>query len=245
MKMDPNNCNTITCTANMEWRNPQGTVQRKISHKSACLKIIRNEHRQMYVEVTTAKSAPIRIQLKGINVHKKFMNEGKASIEFKEDRCFLYLSNAPPSHLLGFLKTMFIKMTGERPEQGTSTSLRNQLLSNKPKQYDEISPVTVSDLEKVHKKVSRATTTTPSPLSRKRKLENRDEKEPALKRMYSSSPLLNEPLNIEQKEVLDACLSGVNVFFTGSAGTGKSYLLKQIIAALPPDVTTATASTGK
>lgn len=30
----------------------------------------------------------------------------------------------------------------------------------------------------------------------------------------------------------------------GSAGTGKSFLLKRIIATLPPDVTISTASTG-
>ncbi|GJQ73256.1 putative DNA-dependent ATPase and 5'-3' DNA helicase [Trypoxylus dichotomus] len=195
----------------MEWKNPQGVVQRKISHKNGCLKLIRNEHKQMFIEVTAVKSAPVRLELKS---------------------------------LLGFLKTMFIKMTGAKSEQGTSVSLRNQLLSNKPKQYDEISPVTVADLEKVQKKLCRATDTTPSPLSKKRKLQDTNEKVTKLRRMYSSSPVLNEPLNIKQQAVLDACLAGLNVFFTGSAGTGKSFLLKQIIAALPPDVTTATASTG-
>lgn len=70
------------------------------------------------------------------------------------------------------------------------------------------------------------------------------DKAPAAKKLYASSPVPNDPLDVEQKDVLDACLSGRNVFFTGSAGTGKSYLLKKIIGALPPDVTVATASTG-
>lgn len=34
------------------------------------------------------------------------------------------------------------------------------------------------------------------------------------------------------------------MFLTGSAGTGKSFLLKRIVGALPPDVTFVTASTG-
>ncbi|UYV67302.1 PIF1 [Cordylochernes scorpioides] len=51
-------------------------------------------------------------------------------------------------------------------------------------------------------------------------------------------------LTEEQRQVLSAVLSGKNVFFTGSAGTGKSFLLRQVIAALPPDSTAVTAATG-
>lgn len=43
---------------------------------------------------------------------------------------------------------------------------------------------------------------------------------------------------------MSAVMSGRNVFFTGSAGTGKSFLLKRILSALAPDTTYATASTG-
>ena len=39
-------------------------------------------------------------------------------------------------------------------------------------------------------------------------------------------------LNEEQKDVLHACLAGANVFFSGMGGTGKTFLLKRIVAAL-------------
>lgn len=41
-----------------------------------------------------------------------------------------------------------------------------------------------------------------------------------------------------------ACLKGNNVFFTGAAGSGKSYLLRRIISSFPPDNLIITASTG-
>lgn len=41
-----------------------------------------------------------------------------------------------------------------------------------------------------------------------------------------------------------ACLSGRSVFFTGAAGSGKSYLLRRIISSFPPDNLVVTASTG-
>lgn len=242
-----NNIDGILCCAvNIEWINKQGTVQRKVAHKQANLRLIRNERRDIFVEVALEKASPIKLLLKGISVHKKFMNEGKASIKFQPLDCTLYLSNAPPGQLLTFLRTIFVKMTGEKSGPETNTSLRTQLLSGKYKQFEEISPVTNVEMDKARAKLSKATDTTPSPKAgKKRKLEKDDSvKPPAAKKLYSSSPLPNEPLDLEQQEVLDACLTGHNVFFTGSAGTGKSYLLKRIIGALPPDVTTATASTG-
>ena len=55
---------------------------------------------------------------------------------------------------------------------------------------------------------------------------------------------LSEKLTSEQTDILNSVKHGYNIFFTGSAGTGKSYLLKRIIGALPPDTTVASASTG-
>ena len=39
-------------------------------------------------------------------------------------------------------------------------------------------------------------------------------------------------------------MSGKNTFFTGSAGTGKSFLLRKIISTCAPDGLVVTASTG-
>lgn len=51
-------------------------------------------------------------------------------------------------------------------------------------------------------------------------------------------------LTMEQKAAVGAVLAGRSVFFTGSAGTGKSYLLRHLLSALPPQDTFATATTG-
>lgn len=51
-------------------------------------------------------------------------------------------------------------------------------------------------------------------------------------------------LSPEQKHALDLVLSGKSIFFTGSAGCGKSLLLQHIIRALPRRSTFITGTTG-
>ncbi|KAF5285810.1 hypothetical protein FQA39_LY04271 [Lamprigera yunnana] len=229
----------LSCSVNLQWCNAQGSVQRKITHKIATLRLGRNEFKDIFVEINAEKATSIKLKLKGITVHNKFTKEGKASIKFQDDKCIMLLANAAPSQLNGFLRCIFIKMTGEKAS-GSKASLREQLLSNKPKSFEEISPITTAEVNKVMNKISKATDTTPSPLSRKRKMEHdKNYKVPAAKKLYAD----NHNMTDEQKRVYDSCLSGVNVFFTGSAGTGKSFLLQKIIAALPPHTTVATAST--
>ncbi|CUA67673.1 hypothetical protein RSOLAG22IIIB_07517 [Rhizoctonia solani] len=65
--------------------------------------------------------------------------------------------------------------------------------------------------------------------------------------VFEKQEFLPDPeLSEEQKYVFDKVMSGENVFFTGSAGTGKSVLLRAIIAALggPSYEVAVTASTG-
>ncbi|EDW75620.1 uncharacterized protein Dwil_GK23961 [Drosophila willistoni] len=258
----------LTCAVNIHWTNAVGVTGRKLAYKTATLRLIRNDLREMFLELTPEKLKPMKFKLKDIMVHKKFMSEGKATFNFKAELCTLYLSNAPPGTLMFFLRTIFIKMNGGNGESGQpdeaslQKKLREHMLSGRPSSFEEISPVTTAEMILARKKAgigSRATTTTPSPQgAKKRRLEEdrgtgSGSSLPAAKKLYqqsstsSSSKAESEDtlrLSEEQMEVLRSCTAGKNVFFTGSAGTGKSFLLRKIISALPPDGTVATASTG-
>ncbi|XP_043670717.1 ATP-dependent DNA helicase PIF1 isoform X1 [Vespula pensylvanica] len=238
---------TLSCTVVVEWLDKHGSIIRKITHKSASLRLIRDNFRDMIIEIHAEKAnATTKLTLKKISVFNKFMNEGKASIKFQEENCTLFLSNAPSASLINFLKTIFIKMTGQ-VKKSSDKSLKEKLLSNIPLGgIQEISPVTSTEVNKAKEKakeISRATVTTPSPsaLKKRKRFNEHTSTLPIAKKLYEN-PTVGD-MTEEQSKVLSAVLNGKNVFFTGSAGTGKSFLLKKIIAALPPDVTIATAST--
>lgn len=244
--MDSDSC-SLSCTAMVEWVNVHGTTVRKVHHKSAVLRLIRNNLREIVIEICAEKTnVTTRLPLKKVSVFNKFMIEGKASIKFQEQNCTLFLSNAPSGSLINFLKTVFIKITGQ-DEKTCNNSLREKLLSNVSLDgVQEISPATSTEVNKAKEKAiaaSRVTITTPSPsaMKKRKRLSDHTSKLPA-KKLYENITV--GKLTEEQCKVLDAVLCGKNIFFTGSAGTGKSFLLKKIIAALPPDVTMATASTG-
>lgn len=248
----------LTCAVNIQWTNAVGVTGRKLVYRVATMRLVRNELREIFFKVSNEKAKPIKFKMKDIMIHKKFMNEGKATINFKAENCTVYLSNAPPGTLMLFLRTVFIKLNGSSGEKLDEATMQKQLrahmLSGKPSTFEEISPVTTTEMVLARKKaglVQRGSDTTPSPqVAKKRRLEvlNSKPQIPAAKKLYQSPDpqFLEENIKLcqEQLDVLQACISGKNVFFTGSAGTGKSYLLRKIISALPPDGTVATASTG-
>ena len=51
-------------------------------------------------------------------------------------------------------------------------------------------------------------------------------------------------LSGEQKRVIKSVMDKKNIFFTGSAGTGKSLVLKRLIGSLPHETSFITAATG-
>uniref|UniRef100_A0A182J2D1 ATP-dependent DNA helicase PIF1 n=1 Tax=Anopheles atroparvus TaxID=41427 RepID=A0A182J2D1_ANOAO len=259
--MDPNDA-SLTCAVNIEWNNSQGTTMRKFANKQATLRLIRNALKEMFLEITAEKHSSMQLKLRSFNVHSKFMAEGKASVKFNEEKCTLFLSNAPPGLLVQFLKVIYIKVTNggnASAAAGSKEDLlkksRTQMLAGKSvNQFDEISPVTTGEMMRARKlALGTGSVTTPSPPLKRKRLSGDSAggpERPAAKKLYSeangASPVdvSEQKLNEQQKRILAACQSGRSVFFTGSAGTGKSFLLRKIIATLPPDGTVATASTG-
>ncbi|XP_034950942.1 ATP-dependent DNA helicase PIF1 [Chelonus insularis] len=240
----------LNCSITLEWISMQGVTTRKVNYRSAQLRLIRNNIRQILIQIQADKTKTVfKLLLHNINILNRFMHEGKATIKFNEEGCTLFLFNAPESQLTSFLKTIFIKMTNGKSDNVIKNPLAKHLSANvNLGGTQDISPATTGEMNVAKEKAllmgtSRKTITTPSPSNiRKRKLPSEFHKVSAAKKLYTSSTTVK--LTEEQNEVLEAVLRGKNIFFTGSAGTGKSYLLRRIIGELPPDVTTITASTG-
>lgn len=204
-------------------------------YKTCQLRIVRDNLRRMFVEVTqiatksssAAGASSLRMALDRVAVHKKFMNEGKASIQFLNENCTVMLSNAPLASLAAFLRVLMVKITGEvaKPAATAPGNVRERLMQLDRQQFDDISPVTNVELDRVRKAAQgKSSDTTPSPPTNKKRprvigngAAAAPEASPRAAKVFKPSRLIEEPqaLNEEQKEVLQACLSGRNIFFTG------------------------------
>ncbi len=193
--------------------------------------------------------------LKQYTVHKRFLNEGKATINLSNQKMKIMVSNCPPEQLRVFLTSLTVKVNARGLAQGKKLSIGG----SEPSQFEDISPLTTRDLEQARKNrpanhPGKENTLTPRRRggkmdnSMKRKLceiqgNTADSEDPPAKKPLLLSDTRNR-LCKEQLDIIDMVHSGHSVFFTGSAGTGKTYLLQRIIKTLPPETTFVTASTG-
>lgn len=191
--MDANEA-VLVCKANLEWPT------KKVQYKLATIRLVRNDLREMFVEVggfagifitivlyintfpkfqvSQEKMTTTKLKMKNINVHKKFAGDGKASIKFNNDGCMLYMSNCPPGSLLLFLKNLYIKMVNDQTKEKELTKeelkkkINAHIYSEKPNAFEDISPVTNLELARAKKQaLPKSTLTTPSPpANKKRKL---------------------------------------------------------------------------
>uniref|UniRef100_A0A8C3R4U3 ATP-dependent DNA helicase PIF1 n=1 Tax=Cyanoderma ruficeps TaxID=181631 RepID=A0A8C3R4U3_9PASS len=217
----------LRCTAAVEQPLPGGLGQRRRVMRDATVLLGRNELRQPVLRVaggSGAAAAVVSFVLAGdaVRLFKRFAGEGRAAVRVAPDGAQVLLSDCPPDALLRFLRLLRLKVAaGSR-----DAPRRPRLLDRPPPSFSVISPVQERDVlcGPGRHRAGQERGERPAEVPRERRPPAR--------------------LSAEQEAVLGAVRSGKSIFFTGSAGTGKSFLLKRIVGSLPPNITYATASTG-
>ncbi|XP_038128037.1 ATP-dependent DNA helicase PIF1 [Cyprinodon tularosa] len=243
----------LQCCVTVEQLNSCGQATRRQIIRKASVILGRNEFQEILLRVHDGKTAH-SYPLKDFKLFTKFARDGKCTVKLLPENLQLLISNCPPDGLKLFLQTLSIKH--QAWQSSKPLTAREKLKAGLPRSFEAISPLQQKDLQKANEVRSRMPAAG---------LTDRSNRGPAAgpgqqgKRPRSDagcSPVKGNPskrallslpvrrLSREQTAVLSAVLSGKNVFFTGSAGTGKSFLLKRIIGSLPPKSTFATASTG-
>ncbi|XP_052568550.1 ATP-dependent DNA helicase PIF1 [Peromyscus californicus insignis] len=237
----------LRCRVAVEELSPGGQPRKRQALRTAELSLGRNERRELMLRLQAPGPAgrPRCFPLRAVRLFTRFAAAGRSTLRLPADgvpragSVQLLLSDCPPERLRRFLRTLRLKLAAA-PGPGPA-SARAQLLGPRPRDFVTISPVQPEELRRA------VATRAPDSSLEKQPTESKPSTEaprwplPVKKlSMRSSKPKLSE----EQAAVLRAVLKGQSIFFTGSAGTGKSYLLKHILGSLPPTGTVATASTG-
>lgn len=159
----------LTCALSVDWLNKDKCVTKTSKWKSSTISLIRNEFREIYLQAKVT-DATFKFRVENIIVHKKFVSEGKATIHFHSHPAVLYISNAPASHLLLFLKTMFIKMSSSK--SSPKVPLREQLISNKDRITQEISPISNKDVTRLNSSAAVSSAVSQAAAMKRRKATN-------------------------------------------------------------------------
>ncbi|KAM7107151.1 ATP-dependent DNA helicase PIF1 [Ciconia maguari] len=218
----------LRCTVAVEQPLPGGQAPRRRVMRGALVLLGRNELRQPVLRVVGGSSgtaAALSFALAGdaVRLFTRFAGDGRAAVRVGPGGAHVLLSDCPPDALRRFLRLLRLKVAAG--PRGAPRGPR--LLDRPPPAFAVISPLQERDLLRAP--------------GRLRGGEARGECPAEVPRAERRPPAR---LSAEQAAVLGAVRSGKSVFFTGCAGTGKSFLLKKIVGSLPPKSTYATASTG-
>uniref|UniRef100_A0A8C7GQF4 ATP-dependent DNA helicase PIF1 n=1 Tax=Oncorhynchus kisutch TaxID=8019 RepID=A0A8C7GQF4_ONCKI len=222
----------LQCSVVVERLNSSGQATKRQVIRKAAVFLGRNEFQEIILRVHNGK-VPESYTLKEFQLFTRFAKDGKCTVKLLPENVQVLISDCPPHLLNIFLKTLSIKHQAWQTSKPMTD--REKLKACLPRSFETISPLQQKDVQKANELRSKVNAPVDFVI--------------APQALHpSKKPTLSLPaarkLNKEQATVLSAVLSGKNVFFTGSAGTGKSFLLKRIVGSLPPKSTYATASTG-
>ena len=174
----------------------------------------------------------------GVKMHTKFASNGKATLQLVKSHVMLLIKTANPRELQSWLRAL---QSGGRPSAASDDLAKRPLGQRSMSSANAGSSPSGCSPAGLPKKKSRERTPgggyggaySSSRLS-----------SPPSRPSPKLSPASQRRLTVEQQRVLRDVLGGKSIFFTGGAGTGKSFLLKEILRRLPAASTFATATTG-
>ncbi|NXJ73682.1 PIF1 helicase, partial [Trogon melanurus] len=240
----------LRCTVAVEQPLPGGPAPRRRVMRGALVLLGRNELRQPVLRVVGGGgTAALSFVLAGeaMRLFTRFAGEGRAAVRVGPGGAQVLLSDCPPDALRRFLRLLRLKVAAG--PRGATRGAR--LLDRPPPAFAVISPLQERDLLRHpgHPRGGEAQGQRPAEVSpRARGAPRYRPRSPSAPSLVLQVPRAERRpparLSAEQEAVLGAVRSGKSIFFTGCAGTGKSFLLKKIVGSLPPKSTYATASTG-
>ncbi|NXN65869.1 PIF1 helicase, partial [Himantopus himantopus] len=247
----------LRCTVVVEQPLPGGQAPRRRVMRGALVLLGRNELRQPVLRVVGGSggaAAALSFALTGdaVRLFTRFAGDGRAAVRVGPGGAQVLLSDCPPDALRRFLRLLRLKVA-----PGQRGALRGpRLLDRPPPAFAVISPLQERDLLRRPDRLRGGEARGDHPAEVSPGAGGPAPATGAGYRPRSHSALPPVPqvpraerrppvrLSAEQEAVLGAVRSGKSIFFTGCAGTGKSFLLKKIVGSLPPKSTYATASTG-
>ena len=142
-------CPVISASVVIDQLDGKGSVLRSARHPAAELSLCRNEQRDLALLVATARGHQMKIFLKEVTLHRRFLREGKATVVVRGQQLRVLISNAPPAQLLTFLRVLSAKLALQ-PGETRPASVRDRLLRPPgDRRLDEISPLTAEQLGKL------------------------------------------------------------------------------------------------
>ncbi|NWH73847.1 PIF1 helicase, partial [Piaya cayana] len=231
----------LCCTVAVEQPVPGAAAPRRRVLRGARVLLCRNELRQPVLRVLAGPAAlSFALRAGAARVFSRFRAQGRAAVRVGPGGEQVLLSDCPPHALRRFLRLLRDKLAArDPPPPRLGHRPPPALAAISPARPPQHRPLTVSlTLPRLpgpgpgfllFAAVSSPIYQLPHPSFLQ---VSRMERRPPLK------------LSAEQEAVLSAVRSGKSIFFTGCAGTGKSFLLKRIVGSLPPKSTYVTASTG-
>eukprot|EP00938_MAST-03A_sp_MAST-3A-sp1_P002664 g2664.t1 len=178
----------------------------------------------------------------GFRIFNKFVHEGRLTIQMKRRGIQIMLKDGKPEQIRTCLNVLAAFLRKRRESTATRSSenadARSTLMSR------------VSDKNVSRRRGGKTTRRPPvrTPEGKVVKRKSKRKEEATTRSSSTPSPpkctSKGQRLTQEQRSIIRATRKGSNIFFTGSAGTGKSLLLRHLRDTLPSSSTYVTATTG-